>query len=261
MGGRRTGAGFAPPHLHDDDGLGESHIAGHIEKRARIRKPLDVHGDHLGGRVVAEVAHHLEHGDVRLIADVRPLGEPHGSGKIGREHERRGAESPALGDEAHPPGHLPDTIGESRVEMVVGVHDAHAVGPHHPYARPPGDGQDALLQLHAFGHLGFAEPGSDDHSRLDPSLALRLLEDLGHGERRNGDHDQLDLVGDGVKRRIALETKEFVQLRVDEVDSPLEAEVEQVPRYLIARFALVPGDPYDRYARGIVVVVELLPHP
>ena len=142
------------------------------------------------------------------------------------DHRRR--ECPRLSDEGDM-SVVRHRSPEACVDPEARHHQPEAVRTEHSHTveagRPLGD-----LALERGACLaGLAEPRRQDRHGRYPGLAA-LIHDVRHGRRRSADHGKVGRRRGVTHARVGLHPVDGLTLRVDRVDHPLVARLEQVPQ-------------------------------
>ncbi len=220
QGGSRCGASpgqaparDGPAHNHGQDRHAAADAAGRAGELGRVRDGLQIQQGQLGRRIGLPPQQHVVAGHVVLIAERDEGGDPDAdprqvlgqgeAGATGRLQRQASASRPGMAGR------------ERRVEAGTGVGHPEAGRPDHPHAVAAADAQ----QLRA---ARGAESRREHHQRLDPPLPA-LFGDTDHGRRRCGDDRQVDLLGQGGRRRDAGHALQFGHGRVNRVHRAGEA--------------------------------------
>ena len=212
--------------LHHHDRLAEGKRArrgGH--DLAAVLQSLDVAGHHPDPRVLDHVGEEVAQVEVGLVAAVDEIAERESA--LARELEDRGAEGPALGDEADRSRRRLALSGlaEGRHHPVEGVHEAERVGAEEPEAALARERRRLPLERPSLlAHL--AESRAEHHRR--PHLARGAVPERRRHARGRHRHDrEVDGRRDRAHARIAREAGERSVLRVHGEDPARVALVEE----------------------------------
>jgi len=242
MAGDRARAGLGHAALQHQDWLLAADLARHTHELRPLGHALNVGQHHARLRVICPVEHQVGLADVGLVAQADEAAEAQVLGSQRPVQDRR-LERAGLRHERdvalrRRPG------GEGGVQRRVRVNDAQAVRPDDANAVLLGDLDDFLLALGPFD-AGFAEPGADDHHRLD-ALLPTLTQRRRHRVVGDHDHSQIGRLRQAQHRVIRLVAGNLCGTGVDRVDVPPEAGLDDVGQHRIAELARLRARTNDR---------------
>ena len=139
--------------------------------------------------------------------------------------------------------------GEGRVQARPGDGDAEAVGPDQPRSVGADEREQLLLPLHAFA-ADLGEAGGD-HDEGANALAQRLLRRPENRGARQGDHGEIDRIGDLLDRAVGADAGDRLAVAVDRVGGAGEVAGEDVAEQLAADRAAPLGGADDGDAPGL----------
>jgi hypothetical protein len=139
--------------------------------------------------------------------------------------------------------------GKGRVEAEIRADDAQAVGAQQADAEAAGNLHHLALERGArVARLGKA--GSDYDDILDAAVTT-LFDDLGYGLRSRHDDGHFDAGADLLDRLVRLDALDCLVRRIDRVETPLVARIENVSEKDVAYRILSVGSANDGDGFGL----------
>ena len=212
------GALFAGTNLVDGQQLaGGAEFGGSGQELRALAQFLDIADRGMGSRVAGQVIQIVAEIDGGFVAgvddltegDARPLGHAEdGGAHVSALREQRGVARRLAGLER---------LAEGGEDAIAEVGGAHAIGAGHHHARGAGKGGKRVLPGGTFGLVRLGIAGCVDESRRNAERMAALEHGQG-GLGRDGQDDQIDLLGHAFDIGIGRQALHGGVLRIDRID-------------------------------------------
>jgi len=246
VGRSGLGSGAGGAGLDHDDGFFPADLGGLFDEVRTVDDVFDIPEDDRGMGIGAQVFEHVGFVDHGHVAEGDELGEADALSERPVEDGR--AQGAGLGEEGD--GALFGIAGGKRgVVVVVGAHEAQAVGTDHGDIMRDAHLGELLLQIEAL-FADFLEPGrnDDDGTALPRGKGFYGGENSGYGYDDDGQietfRQAVDAFGHG-------QSKDFVGFGVDRVDGSRKPRLLHVGQNLVTDFAGHRGGTDDGNGFGL----------
>ena len=230
MRGRCARARASAPTLQDDDRLRGGATLECGKKAAAVAGAFDIGADHARVSVGRQQVEEIGFGQIERVAVAHDLAEAQAP-RSAVQHQLDRVVT-ALRDERNI-ALFARQIGPERKARARVIHP-HAVRADDPHPRLRRTRLDALLELGGPRVARLAEAAREQVQRGD-ALGRALGDQIEHAVRRYARDDEINIARHGRERRVRLEAGNLGRARVDRVDRPLEAEIDQRAHVVVAR--------------------------